>query len=113
MTDKLEDLFSPERLRGKWTRKDNREKPKPGTDSPFSSKGYESLYGNARKMITSRFSGDSRKLLEDLMEELKALLDLRFSSADDEIPGINRAIDQLLAQIEDLVEAFEMQNRNP
>ena len=113
MTDKLEDLFSPERLRGKWTRKDNRKKPEPGTDSPFSSKGYESLYDNARKLITSRFSGDSRRLLEDLMDELKTLLDLRFSSADDEMPGINRAIDQLLAQIEDLVEAFEMQNRNP
>jgi hypothetical protein len=113
VTDKLDDLFSPERLRGKWTKKKRDEKQDHGTSAFDSSKGYEPLFNNARKLITSRFSGDSRKLLEELMDELTALLDLRFSSSDEEIPGINRAIDQLIAQIEDLVEAFEMQNRNP
>ncbi|MCP3940809.1 MAG: hypothetical protein GY710_04915 [Desulfobacteraceae bacterium] len=118
MTDKIDNLFSPERLRGKWISKSHVLKQKTSKNGSLSSAGYEQLYSSIQEMIGKRFSGDNRQLLEDLLDQLKPLLDLRFPGTDgqvlgeEEIVAANMEIDQALSQIEDLVEAFEIQGKS-
>lgn len=114
MSDKIDTLFSPERLRGKWTSPNHGLKQ----NKPMIPAGYFELYVSIRETIGKHFSGENRKFLYDLMDQLKPLLDLRFSTtdklvpSDEEIQGLNQCIDKSLAQIEDLVEAFEIQDKH-
>ncbi len=109
MAGKLDDLFSPERLRGKWQRKQNGGKrAQTGDDSPNLSE-YEILYARIRELINKRFSGDDLEVLNALMDQLKELLDQRFDKKNgelysmEEIASINSDIDKLLSDIEDIV----------
>ncbi len=113
--DKLDTLFSPERLREKWIPPNHFLKPNKSLSHVLP--GYAELHGSLEKMINTRFSGESHKLLEALMNQLKTLLDLRFSATDkqlvedEKITELNGDIDQALSHIEDLAEAFEMQSK--
>jgi len=119
VTDKLDDFFSPERLRGKWTTAKKNEKKVPESRSLVLPDKHETLYSNIRTMIVTRFSGEPRKILEELMDGLKAHLDMRFANTsgkaiiDEDIFAMNMAIDRESAQIEDIIEAFEMKGNKP
>jgi hypothetical protein len=114
VNDKIDILFSPERLRGKWSA------PNPGVKQKTNrvSAEYLDVYTSVQKTIDSRFSGERCALLNGVMDQLKPLLDLRFPPPDKQHPSaeqiqtLNQSIDQGLALIEDLVEAFEIQD-NP
>ncbi|GEM_PF-7129760 len=114
MVGKIDNLFAPERLREKWVNK--KEVRKNGHDYKIgkiaSTSSHKSLYDNILTLINKRFSGQYLEILNNVMAELKIQLDLKSCQTnkhlipDEENIVINTAIDHILAEIEDLVEAF-------
>ncbi len=109
MTDKLDILFSPDRLRSKWLNKKNTEHHDQRAENSLRLNKHAILYMKVMESINDRFSGDDLELLRDLMHELEKLLNLRFNSTNEspcpleEMMKINLAIDEILINIEDIV----------
>ncbi len=117
MVGKIDNLFAPERLRGKWARK-----KESGKDSTNSSDNgitviveecdHRIFYNDIMALIRRRFSDRKLEILESLMDELQIQLNLKFDKTgkrlmpDEDISVIDTAIDRLLATVEDLVEVF-------
>ncbi len=110
MTDKIDKLFSPERLRGKWSMDTRASKNPVAFDLPRVSEKYSAIFLELRDVIFHKFSDDIRLLLDNMMEELENSLASRFpatgvqSLSQEEIAALNIAIDQILTQMEDLTE---------
>ncbi len=108
MADKLDTLFSPDRLRGKWLNKNDAESHDQKIENHLPRDEHTNLYMKIMKSINDRCSGNDLEFLQSLMEELENLLNLRFKGKEQPCPPektmeINLAIDKILSTIEDIV----------
>ena len=115
MTDGSDDIFSPERLRRHWqlgedatARQDEEE---PATIEP---QGVMGIYNRLQSLINQRFPGEQGEALNMMLEELQELLLKRFPHtkdvevSEDEKAALNLAIQEILNDVEDVVEALEL-----
>jgi hypothetical protein len=116
MSKKIDDLFTPNRLRKLW------QQTQTGAGMP---EGVETeggspieIYDRLRFFINERFSGDDVVALNQLLDDLHNLL-VRLLPKEGEKPGSEEydaeaipAAHELLSRIEDLVEVFEMAGRS-
>ena len=109
--DKIDELFSPERLRSNWKKLDN------GNDQEVDIGpqlvGYLQILEGVSVLVEQRFSGDDAMVLNLLLGDLKGLLTQKFSAAEtvnsiDENGAVDVQIEQLINQVEDLIDAFEI-----
>ncbi len=109
MSDKIEDLLSPERLRGRWQRA---EKKVGGSDGAEAEEhGALQIFAKLKRLIEKRFQGDNVLVLKLLLEGLETHLVQRFpetGDAPEDQEALDLAINEILNQLEDLVEAFEL-----
>jgi hypothetical protein len=116
MPNKMDDLFSPERLRTNW------QKTKGRAYGPVSTDGDGDapleIFKHLRDLIQKRFSGEDSVALNLLLDDLYALLEQIFPKIEEsEIPADSLmdmlpAVHDTLNRIEDLAEAFEIADRN-
>jgi hypothetical protein len=119
MTNSLDDIFSPERLRHSWQqdeiaaeRKDERAAEPHETETPLA------VFQRLRGRIQERFPGEQGEPLAVLLNEVEEKLLRRFPQTDDTVvseeekSALNQAIETLLNDIEDLAEALELQRRS-
>lgn len=136
MPNRIDELFSPERLRRSWnsgtgssaakredgqgeygqedkqSEKSQSEKSQKGVRPGAQRIGHEFHY--LKRLIDQQFPGERGYALNLMMEELRALLTLRFpqigepEALEADQSALNAAIEKVLNQIEDLVEAFEL-----
>jgi hypothetical protein len=116
MSNKIDGLFAPERLRRNW------QKTKKRAGGPVSAetegKSPLEIFVRLQVLIKERFSGDDAGALNLLLEELHALLIPMFPVVEkSQTPAENQAemipaIHEVLNRIEDLVEAFEIAGRS-
>jgi hypothetical protein len=115
MPNKIDELFSPERLSRNWQKTEKRAaKPvfaEADDQSPL--KIFEQL----QTLVKRRFSGDDAEALNLLLEELQTLLVAAFPPVEKgSTPAENQeenlpAIHEVLNRLEDLVDAFELAGR--
>jgi urate oxidase len=113
VSNKLDDLFSPQRLRRHWQQGKKEAAHSETKEEPNAPMLLERL----KALITERFKEDEAASLTYLLEDLGGNLLRRFPGAgEDEAtsegknqfdPAIHEAIDR----IEDLVEAYELAGR--
>ena len=115
MADSLDDIFSPERLRRHWQQPDETaaksDEETAAVAEPQSAMGvFHRLHG----LINQRFPGVKAEPLNAMLEELQELLLKRFPQtgaveiSEEEKAALNLAIQELLNDLEDLVEALEL-----
>ncbi|OPY12638.1 MAG: hypothetical protein A4E66_01075 [Syntrophus sp. PtaB.Bin001] len=114
MPNKIDELFSPERIRRNWQKTEKRaEKPvfvEAADQSPLK------IVEEVHTVVKRRFFGDEAEALHLLLEELQALLSAAFPTAErsstpeDQEENLS-AIHEVLNRLEDLVDAFEMADR--
>lgn len=115
MTNNLDDIFSPERLRRSWQqdeivaeRKDERAPEPHETETPLT------VFKRLRGRIEERFPGKQGEPLAVLLNEVEEKLLRRFPQKEDaevseeDKAALNKEIGILLNQIEDLAEALEL-----
>ena len=115
MTDSLDDIFSPERIRRHWQQADETaaapDEERTVTGEPQSA---TEIFHRLHGLIKQRFSGKKVEPLTMMLEELQELLLKRFPQTGDaevseeEEAALNLAIQELLNNVEDLVEALEL-----
>jgi hypothetical protein len=115
MADSLDDIFSPERLRHHWQQPDetaaDSDEEKTAVAVP---QGVMEVFHRLYGLIKQRFPGEKAEPLNVMLEELQELLLKRFPQTGDvevseeEKADLNSAIQQLLNDVEDLVEALEL-----
>ena len=111
MNPKLDDLFSPERLRKNWQRSEETVKGQGTTEeqTPLH------IFAYLKDLIEKRFQGDNAATLNIFLETLKTLLVRRFPEAEqveEDQDALDTEIHDVLNKIEDLVEAFEIGRLN-
>jgi hypothetical protein len=115
MTDPLDDIFSPERLRARWQdRKEDAatwKRDEPDT-VPSSPENVMAVYNRLQTLIHERFKGEQGEALNVMMEELEDLLQKRFPPeaevSEEDKAILNPSIEELLNGVEDLIEALEL-----
>jgi hypothetical protein len=115
MPKKIDELFSPERLRKGW------QKTKERTGGPVrAEREGESplqIFEHLRDLIQRNFSGEDSVALNLLLDDLYVLLERTYPKAEespiptDSLTDMSPAIHDMLNRIEDLVEAFEIAGR--
>jgi hypothetical protein len=115
MPKKIDELFSPERLRKSW------QKTKEQAGEPIrAEKEGESprdIHEHLRDLIHRKFSGEDLVALNLLMGDLFALLERMYPNTEgspipaDSATDILPAVHDILNRIEDLVEAYEIAGR--
>jgi hypothetical protein len=116
MTKKIDELFSPERLRRNWQKA--KVHPEELAGSQTEAKSPQAIFARLQALIRDRFSGDDAVALNLLLEELQVLLDPVFPEAGkSQTPATDQAkmipqLHEILNRIEDIVEAFEIGNSN-
>lgn len=115
MANKIDDLFSPQRLRPRWKQiKESAKRPVGVEASEVEDQNALQLFHQLQNLINNRFQGDDVTALNFLLQELHELIVRKFpeaekeSSAQKEKNDIGPAIHEVLDRIEDLVEAFEI-----
>jgi hypothetical protein len=115
MTNSLDDIFSPERLRHRWQQGEATAKEKDEADSePRETATPLAVFELLRGRIQERYPGEQGRPLAVLINELGELLIRRFPQAEDtEVSNedqsvLNQEIEALLNEIEDLAEALEL-----
>lgn len=115
MTDPLDDIFSPERLRARWQdRKDITDEREATGTMPSNLENVMAVYNRLQVLIHERFRSEQGKALNVMMEELEDLLHKRFPlKAEAEVSEedkaiLNPSIEELLNGVEDLIEALEL-----
>jgi hypothetical protein len=114
MPNKIDELFSPERMRRNWQKVEKRaERPiLVGKEGQSPLKIVEEL----QSLVKRRFFGDEAEALNLLLEELQTLLSAAFPTVERSSPPENPeenlpAIHEVLNRLEDLVDAFEIAGR--
>jgi hypothetical protein len=115
MTNNLDDIFSPDRLRRSWQqdevaaeRKEERAAEPQETESPLA------VFKRLRGRIQERFPRQQGEPLAVLLNEVEEKLLRRFPQTDDmetseeDKTALNKEIGMLLDEIEDLAEALEL-----
>ena len=115
MTDSLDDIFSPERLRRHWQQSDETAaEPDEEKTAVAETQGALEIFHRLHGHINQRFPGKKSEPLNMMLEELQGLLLKRFPQTGDvevseeEKAALNMAIQELLNDVEDLVEALEL-----
>ena len=115
MANKIDDLFSPQRLRKRWKQIEKSAKKPVGVEASESEdQNALQFFNRLQNLINNRFHGDDVTALNFLLEELRELIVSKFPepekepSALKEKNDIGPAIYEVLDRIEDLVEAFEI-----
>jgi hypothetical protein len=116
MPKKIDDLFSPERLRKSW------QKTKERTGGPVRAEREEEsplqIFERLRDLIQRNFSGEDSVALNLLLDDLYVLLERMYLKAEespipaDSLTDMFPAVHDMLNRIEDLAEAFEIAGRN-
>jgi hypothetical protein len=110
MTNHLDEIFSPQRLRSRWQQREE-VGAKPAA-APVDSQTVTEVFNRLKSLIQQRFETQHREALNAQLDELQDLLLKRFSPAGDaevlqeERAAIDPAIHEVLNDIEDLLEAF-------
>ena len=111
VSNKIDDLFSPKRLRKNWRRSE--ETVNRPDNAEAEDQNALHIFAQLKRLIEEQFQGDNAATLNLFLEGLRALLVQRFPEAG-EVPEEPDALDleihEALNQIEDLVEAFEIGN---
>ena len=115
MPNKIDGLFSPDRLRKSW------QKTKERTGGPVRAKREEEpplqIFEHLRDLIQRNFSGEDSAALNLLLDDLYVLLERMYPKAEespipaDSLTEMSPAVHDMLNRIEDLVEAFEIAGR--
>jgi len=115
MTNNLDDIFSPERLRRRWQQDEvPAEKQEQADVKPPEPEDAMAVFRRLQSRIKERFPGEQGQPLALLMTELEELLLRRFPQTeevdvtDDDRAALNQEIEMLLNDIEDLAEALEL-----
>jgi len=124
MKDRLDDLFSPDRLRQRWDAEP--ESPilpaTPATSSPppppaQTVEPLRELHRRIADAIDARFPGELGEPVRHLMAELRQRILRLEPEGEDPAPtsaeraALSKSVGELLAQIEDLSEAFDLKQR--
>ena len=115
MADNIDDIFSPERIRRHWQQPDESaaepDEDKTSVGEPWGAMGiFRRLHG----LVNQRFPGEKAEPLNVMLEELQELLLKRFpQTVDEEVSqkekeALNLAIQEVLNNVEDLIEALEL-----
>ena len=115
MADSLDDIFSPERIRRHW-QQPYESAPEPDEEKTAVAvpRGAMGVFHRLHGLINQRFPGEKAEPLNVMLEELQELLLKRFPQTGDvevseeEKAALNIAIQELLNDVEDLVEALEL-----
>ena len=109
LTNKIDQLLSPERLRGRWQRAEKKVAEPDGAEAEEHS--ALQIFVQLKRLIEERFQGDDVVALNLLLEGLETHLVQRFpetGEAPEDQEALDLAINETLNQIEDLVEAFQL-----
>jgi len=118
MSNRFDDIFSLDRLRQNWKsgqeKKDEEQAP---TDpvKPYTVKtdfDARSDFEFLKKLLDKKYPNEAEQGLQILIQELEQALLLRFPENDkvndQDKTGLNQAINEILNQIEDLMEAIDI-----
>ena len=115
MAGSLDDIFSPERLRRHWQQSDETAaEPDDEKTAVAVPQGVIGVFRRLHGLLNQRFSGEKAETLNVMLEELQEELLKRFPQtgeveiSEEEKAALNLAIQELLNDIEDLVEALEL-----
>ena len=115
MTNSIDDIFSPERLRHRWQQDEvPAEKQEQADGKPPEPEDAMAVFRRLQSRIQERFPGEQGEPLAALLNELEEKLLKRFSQTDDrevseeDNSALNQEIESLLNDIEDLAEALEL-----
>ncbi len=110
MTDIIDELFSPERLRRNWQRSAKTVRQEGATEEVFSAP--RQILRQIRILIEQQFNGDDLVVLNLMLEELQGLFGLRGEATTaEEVAELDAAIHEIINKVEDLLEAFEIGGR--
>jgi len=122
LANKIDDLFSPERLRRNWRQIEESAKraidAKAGETDEAEDQNALKLFEHMQCLVKERFAGNDAAALNLFLEELRELLTRMVSdtekgaNAQEEKNDMSPAIHEVLNRIEDLVEAFEIAGRS-
>ncbi len=115
MKNKLDELFSIEKLRRNW------ELPETEDAEPAASDAEDEfppeplgVFLHLTALINGRFSEETREPLTFLLDELENLLRQRFAESENagdiDVESLNLAIETLLNSIEDLTDALMLES---
>jgi len=115
MPDNIDDIFSPERIRRHWQQpEESAAEPDEEETATAEPRGAMAVFHRVHGLINQRFPGVKAEPLNVILEELQELLLKRFPQAvDEEVSqkekeALNLAIQEMLNDVEDLVEAMEL-----
>ena len=115
MTNNLDDIFSPERLRRSWQQDEvAAEREDERAAEPHEAETPMAVFQRLRGRIQERFPGKQGEPLAVLLNEVEEKLLRRFPQRDDaatsaeDKAALNKEIGMLLNEIEDLAEALEL-----
>lgn len=115
MTNNLDDIFSPERLRRSWQQDEvAAEREDERAAEPHEAETPMAVFQRLRGRIQERFPGKQGEPLAVLLNEVEEKLLRRFPQRDDsetsaeDKTALNKEIGMLLNEIEDLAEALEL-----
>ena len=118
MANKLDDIFSPQRLRRSWNQRESSRIEGAEPTAPEAVKADPlAVFERMQRLIHQRFNIAQGGAMQVLLSQLQQLLLERFSpageneSAEAQPNALNAPIEELLITIEDLVEALEVQHR--
>jgi len=112
MPNKIDELFSPERMRQRWQRA-----PKPeGGSAAVKGEGPSALelFERLKTLVSGRFSGDEAVVVNRMLEELHLHLCRVFPKDSKTEPRAEdiAALHETLNRIEDLLDAYEIDRPN-
>lgn len=116
MPRRLDDLFSPERLRERWQDEEPGDTARPAEARPLPAGHPAALAERVEQLLAERFPGRNEPALRALVERLRRLVGQRFGAdaergAEADDAAAEQEIGELLTKIEDLAEAMELKGR--
>ena len=116
MAKKLDEIFSPERLRRSWKQRDSERLEGTEPSAPAAAPADAlAVFERLQRLIRQRFHVEQGGAMQVLLSELQKLLHQRFGltaeneASEAERDDLNASIEALLITVEDLAEALELQ----
>ena len=108
MNERLKKLFSPEKLREKWKTKPVPKASKSQNNGLNKISDVRDEFNQISHLILNQYSGNKRKILKILLDDIKKELDkfITISSDNNQSAGVAFAVIEQINQLEDLIEAF-------
>jgi hypothetical protein len=116
MPKKIDELFSPERLRKSWQK--TKEQAGGLVTGERVGKSPLEIFEHLRNLVRAKFSGDDAAALNLLLDDVHTMLIRMFPKAGESLNQAESQADMIpavydiLNRIEDLVEAFEIAGHN-